>query len=168
MSKSTAAAILVSPSRVGPWGDPTWRFMGAMQVVHDGPDRLYAQWPELDGQEHRGVARFASMVLQDSAARRADDIAVMALALAQVPEWQDLHEWWESTEVRAALRPRLMDRLDDHARDLKLAVVDTWHSGFDREVLEQLGERGFEVVHFTPAGSDLTAHDPARLKGEDA
>lgn len=149
MSKSTAAVILVSPARVGPWGDPTWRFLGAMQVVYDGPDWLYTQWPELDGEFHHGAAQFASMVLQDSAPQRADDIALMAMALSQVSGWQDLREWWGPTDGRAALRLRLLELIREHARDLKLAVVDTWDGGFDLNVIKELGERGFEVVHFT-------------------
>lgn len=148
MSKSTAAAILVSPSRVGPWGDPTWRFSGAMQVIYDGPDWLYAQWPVLDGEPHHGVAQFASMELQDPAPQRADDIAVMALALSQIPGWQSLSAWWGPSEGRTAMRPRLIELLGEHAVDLKLAVVDTWRTGFDAKVIEELGKRGFEVVHF--------------------
>jgi hypothetical protein len=152
MSKSTAAAILVSPARVGPWGDPTWRFSGAMQVVYDGPDWLYARWPVLNGEPDHDEVRFASMVLQDPPSQRADDIAVMALALAQAPDWQDLRGWWGPVEGRAALQPRLMEFLTDRAADLKLAVVDTWEGGFDPAVMEKLDERGFEVVHFVPAG----------------
>jgi hypothetical protein len=139
-----------------------------MQVVYDGPDWLYAQWPTLDGEPDHGVAQFASMVLQESPSRRADDIAMMALALAQFPDWHALQEWWGPTGGRGALRPLLMDLLREHAGDLKLAVVDTWDGGFDREVIEQLGDRGFEVVHFTPNGSDLTVDGSSQLEGHGA
>ena len=78
MTKSTAAVIMVSVAKLPPWGDVGWRFSGAMQLVHDGPDWLYAQWPVLDGAEHHRPDRFATLVLREDVGQRAADIAVMA------------------------------------------------------------------------------------------
>ena len=72
MTKSTAAVIMVSVAKLPPWGDDGWRFSGAMQLVHDGPDWLYAQWPVLDGAEHHGSDRFATLVLRENARQRAE------------------------------------------------------------------------------------------------
>ena len=152
MSKSTAAVILVSPAHLAPWGDEGWRFSGAMQLVPDGPDWLYAQWPVLDGQPHHGVARFASLVLRDQPTKRAADIAVMALALLQVEEWSRLHSWWESTETRTHMQPLLEKIALQYAGEFKLAVVDTGRRNFNVEIVNELERLGFAVVTFAPVG----------------
>jgi hypothetical protein len=151
MSKYTAAVILVSPARLHPWGDDGWRFSGAMQVVHDGPDWLYAQWPVLDGEEHHGSEQYATLVLRDGATEIAEDIVAMAFALLQVPQWKQLMSWWGSPAERKRLTQTLREIAGTYAGQYKLAVVQT-SSKFEDEVFPGLRALGFEVVHF--AASD--------------
>lgn len=152
MSKSTAAVIMVSAAKLPPWGDDGWRIFGAMQLVHDGPDWLYAQWPVLDGAEHRGSDRFAKLVLRDNPSERAADIAVMVFALLQIPEWQGLAPWWGPLTDREALADVLEGVAKLYAGDFKLAVIQT-ASGVARDVLEALRTLGFEVVEFAQVGA---------------
>lgn len=149
MSKSTSAVILPSVASLGPWGDQGWRFSGAMQVVEDGPDFLYAQWPTLDGDEHHGVARFASLTLRDEPSDRAGDIAVMTFALLQVHGWNQLHGWWDGIERRDDLRKVMQEIARSHAGLFKLAVVETRAGAIRPAVIESLRALGFESTLFT-------------------
>lgn len=157
MSKSTGAVIMPSAAKLGPWGDPGWRFSGAMQLVEKGPDFLYAQWPLLDGAEHHGVAQYASMVLRDEAPDRAADIAVMAFALLQVEEWDDLHPWWGDVDDRAGQQAILETIAARHAGSFKLAVVEMHGGAVGADVLDHLRELGFETTVFTPPPADTPA-----------
>lgn len=151
MTKSTVAVILVSVASLPPWGDDGWRFAGAMQLVHDGPDWLYAQWPSLDGQEqNEGRDRYASLVLRDQADQRAADIAAMSLALAKVPEWPTLSAWWDPNCDRNSQTRSLREVAQKYAGQYKLAVVQT-ALGVEADVLRALQDLGFQVVEFTAA-----------------
>ncbi len=152
MSKSTAAVIMVSAAKLSPWGDEGWRFSGAMQLVHDGPDWLYAQWPVLDGAEHHGSDRFATLVLHEDVGLRAADIAVMTFALLQVPEWPQLMPWWEPSADREALMEVLHGVARQHAQAYKLAVVQTG-SIVRPELIAALAAFGFDIVAFAPVGT---------------
>lgn len=143
---------MVSVAKLPPWGDDGWRFSGVMQLVRNGPDWLYAQWPVLDGEAHHGSDRFATMVLRDDNDGRAADIAVMAFALLQVPQWHGLIPWWDPSADRAAMKPRLMEVAETYAGLNKLAVVQT-ASGVTPEVLEALRGFHFEVVEFAPVAA---------------
>lgn len=147
MTKSTAAVIMISVAKLPPWGDDGWRFAGVMQLVHDGPDWLYAQWPVLDGEEHHGSERFATLVLREDAHHRAEDIAVMAFALLQVPEWQRLMPWWEPSTNRESLAKILQSVLTKYAGLYKFAIMQT-SSSLGPDLLNALRALGFDVVEF--------------------
>ena len=148
MSKSTVAVILTSPARLAPWGDDAWRFTGAMQVVADGPDWLHAQWTVPGEASDAETSRFVSMVLRDEPADRAEDIAVMALALSGIPEWRSFDQWWFDVNERPALRAKLDQVLRDYSSQLKLAIIETSPRHVLNGVSEALVALGFEVVRF--------------------
>jgi hypothetical protein len=149
MTASTSAVIMASAARLGPWGDDSWRFAGAMQLVSDGPDWLHAHWPLPDEEERQGGARFATMTLRDAPAQRAADIAVMAFALLRVEEWRLLHPWWDDATDRTTV-DHVLDRVaNQYTGQFKLAVVQTETSGVAAEVMDELRLLGFEVVAFT-------------------
>jgi hypothetical protein len=126
-----------------------------MQLVQDGPDWLYAQWPVLDGSERHGSDRFATLVLREGVDQRAADIAVMAYALLQVPEWRLLMEWWDPAADREALAPVLHEIARQYEGVFKLAVIQV-ASGIGPGVLDALRGLGFNVVEFAPVGSELS------------
>lgn len=148
MSKSTVAVVLTSPARLAPWGDDAWRFTGAMQIVADGPDWLHSRWtvPGLDSPED--PTTFDSMILRDIPSERAADIAVMALALLQVPGWNSLESWWTNTEGRGALHAQLAQVAATVTNEFKLAVVETEKGAVPDSVVDALVQFGFEVVRY--------------------
>lgn len=151
MSKSTTAVILTSNARLHPWGDDGWRFSGAMQLVHDGPDWLHAQWPTLDGgSTPQPAAEFASLTLRESSPARAADIAVMAFALLGVDEWPLLHPWWDDRNDRDKLLYVLEAIAKQYAGEFKLAVVETRLGSVPDVVVEELRALGFQVGRFGP------------------
>lgn len=153
LSKFTAAVILPSPATLAPWGDDGWRFAGAMQLVADGPDWLYAQWPSLDGTQSSAAggepARFASLVLRDLPPERAEDIAVMAFALLGVDGWRDLEHWWGVPADRKRHRDHLVEIAGQYAGQYKLAVMVTADSGVAPAMLDYLEDLGFGTKIFT-------------------
>jgi hypothetical protein len=153
LSKFTAAVILPSPATLAPWGDDGWRFAGAMQLVADGPDWLYAQWPSLDGTESGAAdgepARFASLVLRELPPERAEDIAVMAFALLGVDGWRDLEHWWGDPADRKRHRDQLVAIAGQYAAQYKLAVMVTADTGVAPAVLDYLEDLGFRTELFT-------------------
>lgn len=148
MSKHTTAVIMPSLARLGPWGDDRWRFAGAIQYVSKGPDFLWAEGPDLDGDERRAESRFGSMVVRDNPADKAADIAVMAFAVLQVEEWRQLHPWWESADDRKSVRPVLDGLVERYRGHFKLAVLQAGE-GLEDAVLKELAALGFELCTFT-------------------
>lgn len=153
MSKSTAAVFMISPARIGPWGDNAWQFSSAIQMVSDGPDWLYAQWPNTEGVDDASmnVGQFASLVLRDDVRERAEDIAAMAFVLMQVEGWQALTPWWDRDVDRHDHSAVLARLQAEHEGRYKIAVVQTISDAVDHALLDELRSAGFEVVLFAPA-----------------
>lgn len=154
MSKSTAAVFLISPASLGPWGDDAWRFSASIQLVNDGPDWLYAQWPNTEGRDDASAeaGRFASLVLRDGVRQRAEDIVVMAFVLMQVDGWQALTSWWDRDADRRDQSAALARLRAEHEGRFKIAVVRIISEAVEHALLEELRSAGFEVVLFEPAG----------------
>jgi hypothetical protein len=153
VSKSTAAVFMISQAKLGPWGDDAWRFSAAIQIVSDGPDWLYAQWPNTDGLVDASVTvgRFASLVLRDDVKGRADDIVAMAFVLMQVDGWEALIPWWDHDADRHDHSTVLARLQAENEGRYKIAVVQTIRDAVELKLLAELRSAGFEVVMFAPA-----------------
>lgn len=149
MTKSTAAVIMTSPSTLAPWGDDGWRFASAMQLVADGPDWLYAEWPTsapTDPQAHG-----FSLTLRDAPRERAEDIAAMAFTLLHVEGYEALSPWWTGdNEARKRARDSLERICTRESGQFKMAIVETTPDGVAAATLEELGHLGFGVIRFAP------------------
>jgi hypothetical protein len=153
VSKSTAAVFMISQAKLGPWGDDAWRFSAAIQLVNDGPDWLYAQWPNTEGLDDASVnvGQFASIVLRDDVKGRADDIAAMAFALMQVDGWEALVPWWDRDADRHDHSLALARLQAENQGRYKIAVVQLVSDAVEPAMLNELRRAGFEVVTFAPA-----------------
>jgi len=153
VSKSTAAVLMISPARIGPWGDDAWQFSAAIQLVSDGPDWLYAQWPNTEGLDDASlnVGQFASLVLRNDDRERAEDVAAMAFVLMQVDGWDALIPWWDRDLDRRSHSKVLAQLQAKNEGRYKIAVVQTIGDAVDRAFLAELERAGFEVVMFAPA-----------------
>lgn len=146
LSKHSAAILLPSSTRQGPWGDHGWRPCGIIQYVKDGPDWLWS------GTSQVGVAdpepsRFDGMVVRDTPDECAADIVVMTLALFDVPGWRDLEAWWDGVEPRSHLLSRLRELAVEYAGEFKIGVVRVTDSEWDSDWFAQVADSllDFEV-----------------------
>jgi hypothetical protein len=153
VSKSTAAVFMISQAKLGPWGDDAWRFSAAIQLVSDGPDWLYARWPNTDGLDDASanVGRFASLILREDVRERAEDIAAMAFVLMQVDGWEALVPWWDHDADRRDHSTVLARLQAEYEGRYKIAIVQTMRDAVELKLLAELRSAGFEVVTFAPA-----------------
>jgi hypothetical protein len=150
---STTALILPSPTVLAPWGDPGWRVGGCIQYVSEGPDFLWADVGVPDRPEGEQPGR-AMMSVREAPADAAADIAVMVLAVMDVPNWEkSLDGWWKDESARPRLTSGLTKLLEEVRDDFKLAIVHTPEgrsTGLSTETLRELEGLGFKVEEFTP------------------
>lgn len=148
MSKRTTAIMFPSPRHMHPWGEDGWRPCGIIQLVQDGPDFLWS------GAAQAGAApssaALTGMVLRDTADERAADLAVMAFGMLDLPGWEDLARWWEGTDERPALLPRLQELGREHGGEFKLGVVRLEPDGSAElsDLLDALAQFGLTVEEF--------------------
>ena len=140
MSKRTVALLLPSPAALGPWGDLGWLPAGQVHYVVDGPDFLWAGAARIGEDPSHPSSVFDGMVVRDSAAQCAADIAVMAFGMLDVPGWRALEAWWDDVDCRERLLPVLRALCEDNRGRYKIGVVRFTDSVKEADRLAQIAD----------------------------
>lgn len=152
MSKKTVAALMPSPARLAPWGDPGWLPAGLIHYVADGPDFLCADAPRLAQASDEMRRRLMAMEVREDPAACAADIAVMSLAILDVAGWRTLSGWWGDLETRALLVEPLEALLEANRGLFKIGAIRFTDHAEERDriaaIADQLAVLGFGVALF--------------------
>jgi hypothetical protein len=106
----------------------------------DGPDFLRAGAARIGEDPSHPSSVFDGMVVRDSAAQCAADIAVMAFGMLDVPGWRALEAWWDEVDHRERLLPVLRVLCEGNRGRYKIGVVRLTDSGEEADRLAQIAD----------------------------